>query len=58
MTENFSQRMPLDVTRINIFEQMELNWWTHQLNVSQSRLAEAVRAVGVSVESVKRYLGK
>jgi len=56
--ENISKTIPQDLTRINIFEQDELNWWTDQLNVSTSLLKEGVRAVGTSAAAVIQFIGR
>lgn len=52
-----SKRGPADRERINIHEDYELEYWSKELVVSKERIKEAVRAVGVMVKDVKRYLG-
>ncbi|WP_276964388.1 DUF3606 domain-containing protein [Chryseobacterium sp.] len=53
MSDDLSKRRPQDATKINVNESWEL-----ELGVTKELLKEAVRAVGTSVEDVKRYLGK
>lgn len=50
--------IPKDLNRINFMEPQEVNLWRNQLNVSMKKLEEAVINVGISVDAVKRYLGK
>lgn len=58
MTDNLSNRGPQDRARINMNEAHEVRYWTQQLGVSEAQLQEAVKAVGVSAEAVKKHLGK
>ncbi|WP_213278934.1 DUF3606 domain-containing protein [Chryseobacterium indologenes] len=58
MSDDLSKRRPQDATKINVNETWELDYWSKELGVTKERLKEAVRAVGTSVEDVKRYLGK
>ena len=56
MTDNLKKRRPQDASRINIHEAWELTWWCGELQVTRAQLEAAVRAVGTSVEAVKRHL--
>ncbi len=58
MSDDLGKRRPQDATKINVHESWELDYWSKELGVTKERLKEAVRAVGTSVEDVKRYLGK
>ncbi|WP_447988277.1 DUF3606 domain-containing protein [Achromobacter spanius] len=58
MSDDLTNRGPQDRTRINVNEDHELRYWTKELGVSEERLKEAVKAVGVSVESVREHLRK
>jgi len=58
MTDNLSKRGPQDRARINVNETHEIQYWTKQLGVSETQLREAVQAVGVSADAVKKHLGK
>jgi len=58
MTDNLSNRGPQDRARINVNETHEIQYWTKQLGVSETQLREAVQAVGVSADAVKKHLGK
>ncbi|MDH2052836.1 DUF3606 domain-containing protein [Achromobacter marplatensis] len=58
MTDNLSNRGPQDRARINVNEAHEIQYWTKQLGVSETQLREAVQAVGVSADAVKKHLGK
>jgi hypothetical protein len=57
-TENrlTKEKEPADTTRINIYEEHELNYWIKELNVSKEELRMAVMEVGTSAEAVKKYL--
>ena len=58
MSDDLTNRGPRDRARINVSEDHELRYWTKELGVSEERLKEAVKAVGVSVESVREHLRK
>jgi hypothetical protein len=58
MTDDKTKRGPPDTQRINVNEQYEVSYWTKALGVSEQKLRDAVRAVGVSVAAVRRHLGK
>jgi len=49
---------PPDGIRINVNEEWELRDWSKHFNVTPARLKEAVAAVGVMTNDVKRHLGK
>lgn len=58
MSDDLTNRGAQDRARINVNEDHELRYWTKELGVSEQRLKEAVNAAGVSVEAVKKHLGK
>jgi len=58
MSDDLKNRGPQDRARINVNEAHEVRYWTKELSVSEAQLREAVKAVGVSVEAVKKHLGK
>ncbi|MNI76408.1 hypothetical protein D3C73_1326360 [compost metagenome] len=58
MSDDLTNRGPQDRARINVNEDHELRYWTKELGVSEERLKEAVKAVGVAVEAVKEHLKK
>lgn len=58
MSDDLTNRGPQDRARINVNEDHELRYWSKELGVSEQRLKEAVKAVGVSVEAVKEHLKK
>ncbi|WAI82523.1 MULTISPECIES: DUF3606 domain-containing protein [Achromobacter] len=58
MSDDLTNRGPQDRARINVTEDHELRYWTKELGVSEERLKEAVKAAGVSVESVREHLRK
>jgi len=45
-----------DDSRINVNESYELQYWSEKFNVSRDRLKEAVKAVGIQVADVQKYL--
>ena len=47
---------PIDLSRINLLEPDEVQYWADKFNVSKERLSEAVRKVGPSVDAVRREL--
>lgn len=58
MPDDKTKRRPQDAARINIHEPYEVNWWCHELGVTEAQLRAAVAAVGVSADAVRRHLGK
>ena len=58
MLDDSEKRTPSDLKRININEELELNWWSNELKVSKERIKEAVDSVGTFPGAVKYYLMK
>jgi len=58
MSDDLKNRGAQDRARINVNEEHELRYWTKELSVTEAQLREAVKAVGVSVDAVKKHLGK
>ncbi len=56
MTDDTSNRGPQDRTRINVHEDYEVRYWTQVMGCTPDELREAVHAVGVSADAVRRYL--
>lgn len=57
MPDDTTNRGAQDRARINLGEEHEVRYWTKALGVSEQKLREAVSAVGVSAEAVRRHLG-
>lgn len=58
MPDDTTNRGAQERARVNINEVHDVRYWTHALGVSEEKLREAVAAVGVSAEAVRRHLGK
>ncbi len=58
MSDDLTKKGPADRTRINIHEPWEVKWWCKELGCTEQQLKDAVKAVGVMVKDVRRYLGK
>ncbi len=58
MADSFSRRHPQDSSRINIYEDWELRYWSDRWNIPRHQVVDAVRRVGVQVKDVARVLGK
>ncbi|MEH3087756.1 MAG: DUF3606 domain-containing protein [Xylophilus ampelinus] len=56
MTDDPSKRGPQDRTRVNLHEDYEVRYWTQMLGCTPEELREAVEAVGVSADAVRRHL--
>ncbi|MGY3496395.1 DUF3606 domain-containing protein [Bradyrhizobium sp. USDA 4502] len=56
MADDKSKTDYRDRTRINLNEDYEKEYWKKRFGVSGQALAGAVRAVGVSVKKVEKYL--
>lgn len=48
--------LPADTTRVNLQSALETHYWCQALNCSETRLRNAVLAVGPVVADVKVYL--
>jgi hypothetical protein len=58
MSDDKSQRGPADAQRINVHEDYEVLYWTTVLEVSEEKLKETVKRVGVMAKDVREALGK
>ena len=58
MADDRSRKGPTDTTKINLRERYESDYWTKKFSVSEAELTAAVKAVGVQVTAVLKYLGK
>ena len=56
MPDDRSNRGPADASRINVYEDYELNYWTRELGVSREALKAAVAKVGISADKLREYL--
>ena len=48
--------LPADPTRVNLHSSVEVNYWCQTLNCTETRLRNAVLAVGPLVGDVRAYL--
>ncbi|NOK01874.1 MULTISPECIES: DUF3606 domain-containing protein [Myxococcus] len=58
MVDDLSKRGPADRSRINVNEPWEVKWWCNEFKCTEAGLRAAVKAVGVMVVDVRRYLGR
>ena len=56
MPDNLKERGTPDRNFINLNEEWEVAYWTKELDVSESDIAEAIKVVGNSVDKVRTYL--
>lgn len=56
MSDDLNRRARQDSLRINVHEEHEVKYWTHELNVPKDELVAAVKAVGVMAVDVRKYL--
>jgi hypothetical protein len=49
---------PADPNRINVHSTVEVNYWCQALNCSETRLRNAVLAVGPLAADVRNYLNR
>lgn len=49
---------PADMTRVNVRSTNEVNYWCHTFNCTETRLRNAVLAVGILVADVRSYLNR
>lgn len=53
---NINTYYPQDVTRVNIKEVQELEYWSHRFRVSEEALKEIVQEVGPLAGAIDQYL--
>lgn len=58
MADDLTNRGPQDRSRISLFEQHEVTYWTKALGVSEEELRRIVGKVGNSADAVKAALNK
>ncbi len=58
MSDDKSIRGPADAKRINVNEEYEVQYWTTELEVTEDKLRDTVKQVGVMAADVRRALGK
>jgi Protein of unknown function (DUF3606). len=56
--DDLSKKRPQDASKVNLQESWEVSYWCDALNCTEGQLRSAVKAVGVYVVDVKRYLKK
>jgi Protein of unknown function (DUF3606) len=57
MSDNLTNRVQPDRSKINMHEDHEVKYWTHALGVSKEALQKAVDKVGNSAATVRKELG-
>ena len=57
MSDNLTNRVQPDRSKINMHEGYEVKYWTHALGVSKEALQKAVDKVGNSAAAVRKELG-
>ena len=57
MSDNLTNRVQPDRSKINMHEDYEVKYWTHALGVSKEALQKAVDKVGSSATAVRNELG-
>ena len=57
MSDNLTNRVQPDRSKINMNEAHEVKYWTHALGVSKEDLQKAVAKVGNSAAAVRKELG-
>lgn len=56
MSDDKLNRGPADAKRVNVNEQYEVRYWTKEFGISEDRLREAVKRVGVMADDVRAEL--
>lgn len=57
MTDNRTNRIQPDRSKINMHEPHEVKYWTRALGVDRSDLRRAIEKVGNSAAAVRKQLG-
>lgn len=56
MTDKLTQRHQPDRSKINMSEDYEVKYWTHELGVTRSQLQTAIDKVGNAAAAVRKQL--
>ena len=56
MSDDLKIVRPEDPSKINVNQPWEVDYWCKVLGCTPEQLRKAVKAVGTSVDAVKRYL--
>lgn len=56
MPDDLHKRRPQDASKISLTEKWEIEYWTHELGVSEAKLREAISKVGNGAAAVREYL--
>lgn len=56
MATNSNLRPPADPTHVNVQSSLDVNYWCQTLNCTETRLRNAVLAVGALATDVQAYL--
>lgn len=54
--DDLTRKRPEDPTKININQQWEIDYWTKELSISETKLIALVNKVGPEVSKVKAEL--
>ena len=58
MSDNLKDRGEPDRSKVNVHESWEVEYWTKRFDCTPNELKDAVNKVGVSVDNVRKELGK
>jgi len=58
MADDPHKKRPQDSSKISLTERWEVEYWTKELGVSESKLREAVGKVGHGAAAVREWLKK
>lgn len=53
---NYNSYYPQDVTRVNVKERHELQYWSKRFNLSEDALKEVIGEVGPLAGAIDQYL--
>lgn len=56
--DDLTKKKPQDASKVNVNEDWEVRYWCKEFGCTEQQLRNAVKAVGVSVAAVRKYLGK
>jgi hypothetical protein len=56
MSDDLKRTNPEDPTKINLKQPWEVNYWCSKFGISKKVLEDAVKAVGISVKEVEKWL--
>lgn len=58
MSDNLKIKQPADMTKVNISQEWEVDFWCKKFGITKDKLKQAVAAAGPMVKDIVKWLGR